>query len=80
MATLHTLTNSHRTLTILITKSDADGNCQLSCLGPIAISGPFEWPNSNITIRLSENGGFLVTDVDANFQVESESIEIAENR
>lgn len=80
LATLNKLTSSHRTLTILITKPDSGGNLQLSCPGPIAIYGPFEWHNSNITVSLSETGNFLVTDSVANFRLESESIEIAENR
>ncbi len=79
-ASLHSLTSSHRAIKILITKSGADGNLQLACLGPIAISGPFEWNDSDITIGLSENGGFVVRDATAGFELETESVEIAENR
>lgn len=83
-AVLSELSRSHRALDIVLTHgADQRTNLVISCIGPIRISGPFEWDRTSLEISRAElpnhETGFRIADPNARFEVLCESVEVREN-
>lgn len=70
---------SHRTLRIRLEQHGRTGNLEIACIGPTFIQGPTDWEDANITVDYSP-GGFVVSDERAGVRIETEHVEIAEDR
>jgi hypothetical protein len=74
------LTVSLKSLTIRVERKGVTGNLHVACIGPVHIQGPVCWDMSDIEIVLPEDhGNFVVRDVRAGVEIETESIELKEN-
>ena len=67
-ARLWNLTESHPTLTILLTKDGAAGCLLISCVSPNRIEAPRHWDNSNIQVEL-DSEMFRVIDESAQVRI-----------
>ena len=73
------LTNSHSTLTLRLEQHGRTGNLEIACIGPLHIHGPTEWPSCKVIVESCGNH-FVVTDAGAGVRVETDHVEITENR
>lgn len=76
-ARLWSLTSSHPTLTILLTKDGVTGGLMIVCTGPERIEAPRSWENSDIQVELDTRSLRLV-DRGANVLISECSVELKE--
>jgi hypothetical protein len=82
-AALWTLTLSLKSITLLLTDPEREGNLMLSC-SPVRVRGPVRWSDSDLAIaptRLPDGSeGFAITDARAGVAILCELLETTENR
>ncbi len=76
-ARLWNLTQSHPTLTILLTKEDAPGCLIVSCISPERIESPRYWDDAEIRVELAQNM-FVVSDDRAEVRISECGVEVKE--
>ncbi len=79
-AILLELTTSHRSIRIRVSDSPADSYLTIACLGPLSMSGPFQFENSHLEARLRDDGIYMVYDSENDFSLLCEHIEASEHR
>lgn len=78
-ARFYNLTDSHRSLTIRVEKTDVKGNLHLT-FSPVHICGPVEWSPAHLEVKLNADGHYVIYDEEADVTIISDGgIEIAEN-
>jgi hypothetical protein len=78
-ATMSDLTDSHRTLRVVLRQEGRAGYLVVACIGPEFIHGPVQWPDAHIGVALHGDGGFMVTDTAADVLIITASVEVAEH-
>ncbi len=78
------MTNSHRTLRILVQREDHRENLLVSCIEPVRISGLVQWSNCQLEVGTapipsSDELGFRVWDVGAKLEIVCGGLEVKEN-
>ncbi len=76
-ARLWNLTQSHPTLTILLTKEDSPGCLLIHCLSPNRIEAPRHWDDSDIQVEMDLEM-FRVVDHGARVQISECGVELKE--
>jgi hypothetical protein len=77
-ATMSELTDSHRTLRIVLTQDSRAGRLVVACIDPLFIHGPVQWPKAHIGVALHGDDGFVVTDTAADVRIITGKVEVAE--
>jgi hypothetical protein len=77
-ATMSELTDSHRTLRIVLRQDGRVGRLEVACIGPEFIHGRVQWPDAHIGVALDRDGGFVVSDTAADVRIITASVEIKE--
>jgi hypothetical protein len=77
-ATMSELTNSHRTLRIVLSQDSRAGRLIVACLDPLFIHGPVQWPDARIEVALHKDNGFVITDTAADVRIITGSVEVKE--
>lgn len=72
------LTDSHRTLRIVLRQDGRVGRLEVACIDPLFIHGPVQWPSARIEVALHGDDGFVVTDVAADVRIIAGSVEVKE--
>ena len=72
------LTETHRTLRIVLRRDGHSGHLLIACICPLTIHAPVEWLDADITIGLHGAVDFAVTDARADVRVITGSVEVAE--
>jgi hypothetical protein len=72
------LTDSHRTLRIVLRRQGQSGHLLIACIYPLTIHAPVEWSDADIIIELHGSADFVVTDSHADVRVVTGSVEVAE--
>jgi hypothetical protein len=83
-AAMWELTVSHKTLRILLTRGDAEGNLLLACLDPVTICGAVQWANADVSVSRTtlpgtDEEGFVVRDAAARLEIICGGLEVKEN-
>lgn len=78
-ATMSGLTDSHRTLKIVLRQDGRAGRLEVACIYPEFIHGPVQWPNAHIEVALDGGDGFVVSDIAADVRIITGSVQIAEH-
>lgn len=78
------MTRSHRSLRIVLHRGEwGTRNLLIACLGPLRITGPVAWSDSDVEVSVvalpDGRQGYRVTDAGSGLDVLSESLEIAEH-
>ncbi len=73
------LTESHRTLRIVLRRQGQSGHLSIACIYPLTIHAPVKWSDADITIGLHGSEDFVVTDSRADVRVVTGSVEVAEH-
>lgn len=77
-ATMSGLTDSHRTLRIVLRQEGRAGRLEVACIGPEFIHGPVQWPDAHIGVALDGDDGFVVSDAAADVRIITGKVEVAE--
>jgi hypothetical protein len=77
-AQLTELTESHRTLKIVLRREGQSGHLSIACIYPLTIHAPVEWSDAEINIGLHEAEDFVVTDSRADVRIVTGSVEVKE--
>jgi len=77
-ATMSMLTDSHRTLVIVLRQDGRAGRLEVACIDPEFIHGQVQWPDAHIGVALDGDGGFVVLDTAADVRIITGSVEIKE--
>ena len=83
-AELWQLTQSHKTLTIVLRREGSSGNLLLACIDPRRIHSPVRWQDADIVVVRSpvpddERDGFILVDRAADVEIVTGSLEVKEN-
>jgi hypothetical protein len=78
-AQLAELTDSHRTLRIVLRREGHSGHLLIACFYPLPIHAPVEWSDADPTIGLYGAEDFIVTDTQADVRIVTGSVEVAEH-
>lgn len=74
------LSASHKTLTILCYRElPPQYNLYIACIGPVEISSPVTWSDSNLCAELRSDGLFIVRDDQNRVRIICEGLEVKEN-
>lgn len=73
------LTDSHRTLRIILRHERHSGHLLIACIDPLTIHAPVEWAVADITVGLHGSEDFIVTDTRADVRVVTGSVEVSEH-
>lgn len=82
VAQLLELTVSHKSLRLLLTKPDTQGNLLIACLDPIRIAAPISWNACSISVTTTVVEGevcFRIIDEKANVEILCGGLEVKEN-
>ena len=77
-AKLWEYTVSHKSLTIRLTSSSQVGCLHLRCGDVESISALTAWSDAQIEVQLRDEGGYLISDVNAGLQIVAFVIDVAE--
>ena len=72
------LTDSHRTLRVVLRREGHNGHLSIACIYPLTIHAPVEWSDAEITIGLHGTEDFIVTDTRADVRIVTGSVEVSE--
>src|SRR5262245_47084729 len=72
------LTDSHRTLRIVLRREGQNGHLLISCIYPLTIHAPLEWSDANMAIEPHGSEDFVVSDLSADVRVVTGSVEVKE--
>lgn len=83
-ARLISLTDSHRTLVILLMRPGLPGNLVIACIEPIFIHAPCDWDDCSLSLAARESTDptetiFVLADAGADMEIVCGAVEIAEN-
>lgn len=78
-ASLYDLTESHQSISIKVkSKNNKSKYLVLACLGPLKMSGYFQWDNSKLEVKRISSGNFEVYDEVNDFSLVCEMVEVKE--
>jgi hypothetical protein len=72
------LTDSHRTLRIVLRREGQNGHLLISCVYPLTIHAPVEWVGANMVNELHGSEEFVVSDLSADVRIVTGSVEVKE--
>ena len=77
-AQLRELTESHRTLRLLLQFPNRSGYLLISCIDPLHIEAPITWSNAHISITVDDGDGYFVEDTLARVRIRTGGVEVRE--